>query len=190
LFVFKIRLALVMVSVHSSKTLTKTETGTRDWGIPVIGLTMLLFERIWILGRWIWKAVECFKWGLMGHHSRNMEDFVAGSDLNCVDMVQEISKENNFRMWHKDCFCGILVKNVATFCPCLKRLPEAKAKRLRLIALKKEVSKKLSNDVVLWLSLTKRSLNKHSKLRKAKYKIYGSSIKGIPGSEMEQNLVF
>ena len=33
-----------MVSVHSSKTLTKTEVGTRDWGIAVIGLTMLLFE--------------------------------------------------------------------------------------------------------------------------------------------------
>ena len=45
-------------------------------------------------------------------------------------------------MWHKDCFCGILVKNVATFCPCLKSLPEAKAKRLRLITLTKEVSKK------------------------------------------------
>ena len=46
---FFIRLALVMVSVHSSKTLTKTEVGTRDWGIAVIGLTMLLFERMWIL---------------------------------------------------------------------------------------------------------------------------------------------
>jgi hypothetical protein len=45
-------------------------------------------------------------------------------------------------MWHKDCFCGILVKNVATFCPCLKSLPEAKGKRLRLIALTKEVLKK------------------------------------------------
>ena len=126
----------------------------------------------------------------MGHPSRNMEDFVAGSDLNCVDLAQEISKEKNFRMWHKDCFCGILVKNVATFCPCLKSLPEAKVKRLRLIALTKEVSKKPSRDFVLWLSLTKRSLNKHSKLRKEKYKIYGLSIKGVPGSEMEQNLVF
>ncbi|KRY66817.1 hypothetical protein T11_13570 [Trichinella zimbabwensis] len=29
-------------------------------------------------------------------------------------------------MWPRDCFCGILVKNVATFCPCLKSLPEAK----------------------------------------------------------------
>ena len=96
-------------------------------------------------------------------------------------------------MWYRDCFCGILVKNMATFCPWLKSLPEAKVKRLgliALIALTKEVSKKPSRDIVLWLSLTKRSLNKHSKLRKAKYKIYGSSIKGIPGSEMEQNPVF
>ena len=150
---------------------------------------MLLFGRMWILGLWIWKAVECFKRGLMGHPSRNMEDFVAGSNLNCVDLAQEISKEN-FRMWHKDCFCGILVKNVATFCPCLESLPEDKVKRLRLTALSKEVSKKPIRDFVLWLSLMKRSLNKHSKLRKEKYKIYGSSIKGVPGSEMEQNPVF
>ena len=95
--------------------------------------------------------------------------------------------------WHKDCFCGILVKNVATFCPCLKSLPEVKVKRLgliALIALTKEVSKQPSRDFVLWLSLKRRSLNKHSKLRKAKYKIYGLSIKGVPGSEMMQNLVF
>ena len=86
--------------------------------------------------------MECFKWGLMGHPSRNMEDFVAGSNLNCIDLVQDISKEKTFRMWHKDCFYGILVKNVATFCPCLKSLPKVKVKRLRLIALTKEVSKK------------------------------------------------
>jgi hypothetical protein len=114
-----------------------------------------------------------------------MEDFVAGSDFNCVDLAQEISKEKNFRMCHKDWFCGILVKNVATFCPCLKSLSEAKVKKLGLIALIKEVSKKPSRDFVLWLSLMKRRLNKHSKLRKEKYKIYGLSIKGVPGSEME-----
>jgi hypothetical protein len=68
----------------------------------VIGLTMLFFERMWIWGLWIWKAVECFKWGLVGQPSRNMEDFVDRSDLNCVDLFQEISKEKNFRMWHKD----------------------------------------------------------------------------------------
>jgi hypothetical protein len=173
--------------------LTKTEVGTRDWGIDVIGLTMLLFERMWIFGLWIWNSVECFKWDLIGHPSRKMEDSVAGSNLNCVDLAQEISKEKNFRMWHKDCFVVFFVKNVATFCPSLKSLPEAKVKRLGLIALTaltKEVSKKPSRDFVLWLSLTKRSLNKHSMLRKAKYKIYGLSIKGISGSEMEQNPVF
>ena len=64
-----------MVSVHSSKTLTKTEVGTRDWGIAVIGLTMLLFGRMWILGLWIWTLVECFKSSLMGYPSRSVEDF-------------------------------------------------------------------------------------------------------------------
>jgi hypothetical protein len=107
--------------------------------------------------------VECFKWGLMGHPSRNMEGFVAGSNLNCVDLAQQISKLKNFRMQHKDCFCGILVKNVTTFFPCLKSLPEAKVKRLRLIVLTKEVSKKPNREFVLWLGLMKRSLNKHSK---------------------------
>jgi hypothetical protein len=61
------------------------------------------------------------------------------SDFNCVDLAQEVSVEN-FNMWPRDCFCGSLVKTRATFCPCLKSLPEAKVKRLRLIALTKEVS--------------------------------------------------
>jgi hypothetical protein len=33
-------------------------------------------------------------------------------------------------------------------------------------------------------------LNKHSQLRKEKYKIYGSSVKEAPGSEMGKNLMF
>jgi hypothetical protein len=49
--------------------------------------------------------------------------------------------------------------------------------------LTKEVSKKPSRDCVLWLSFMKNIVNKHSKLRKEKYKIYGSSIKGARGSE-------
>lgn len=76
-----------------------------------------------------------------------MEVFVTESDLNFADLVQEVSEEN-FRMFCKDCFCGILVKSVAAFCPSLKSLPEAKSKvkRIRLIVLTKEVSEKLSVD--------------------------------------------
>jgi hypothetical protein len=69
-----------------------------------------------------------------------MQDIVVESDLNCADLVQGASWEKNYTLSHKDCFCGILVKNVATFCPRLKNLPEAKVKRLRLIALTMEVS--------------------------------------------------
>jgi hypothetical protein len=86
--------------------------------------------------------------------------------------------------------CGILVKNVADFCPCLKSLLETKVKRFLFIALTKEVSKKPSRNFVFWLSLMKSILNKHDKLRKEKYKIYGLSFKGTLESEMELNPVF
>jgi hypothetical protein len=43
---------------------------------------------------WIWRVVECFQWGLLGYPSRNMEDFATESDLNCVDLAQEVSVEN------------------------------------------------------------------------------------------------
>ena len=64
----------------------------------MIGLTILLFGRMWILE--LWKAVECFRLGLMGSPGRNMEDFVTEYDLNCADLAQEVSVENvQFRMW-------------------------------------------------------------------------------------------
>jgi hypothetical protein len=72
--------------------------------------------------------MECFKWGLTGHPSRNMEEFIAESDLICADLAQEVSVENNFSMWPTDCFYGILVKDVAAFYPCLKSMPKAKIK--------------------------------------------------------------
>ena len=53
-----------MESVHNSKTLTKTEVGTRNLGFVVIGMTMLLFGRMYILGVYICKAVKGFIWGL------------------------------------------------------------------------------------------------------------------------------
>ena len=47
--------------IVSLQTLTKTEVGTRDWGIAMIYLTMLLFERMWTVGLWIRKAIGGFK---------------------------------------------------------------------------------------------------------------------------------
>jgi hypothetical protein len=99
----------------------------------------------------------------MGYPSKNMEDFVTESDLKCADMAQEVSVGKNFSMWPRDYFCGILVKNVAAFCLCLRVLPEAKVKRLRLIALTKEVSEMPIMDFVLWLSLMKSVLSRYSK---------------------------
>ena len=40
----------------------------------MIGLAIIFFERIWILGLCIRKAVEHFKCCLIGHTSRSMED--------------------------------------------------------------------------------------------------------------------
>jgi hypothetical protein len=39
-----------------------------------------------------------------------------------------------------------------------------------------------SRDIILWLILMNSILNKSSKLRKEKYKIYDLNIKGGPGS--------
>ena len=46
---------------------------------------MILFGGMWILGLWIWKAMECFEWDLIGHPRRNMKDIRAEGDLNSGD---------------------------------------------------------------------------------------------------------
>jgi len=63
---------------------------------------MLLVGRLWILGHWIWKAVECFKAVLIGYPSKSMGDLVTKSNLNCTDQAQ-VSVEN-FNMWSRICF--------------------------------------------------------------------------------------
>ena len=83
-----------------------------------------------------------------------------------------------------------MVKNVAAFCPFLKSLPETKVKKLRLIASTKEVLEMPNTDLVLWFTFMNTVLIKHSKLRKKKYKMYGSSIKRAPESTMKLNSVF
>ena len=108
-----------------------------------------------------------------------MEDIGAEVDLNCADLAQEISVENNFNMWHRDCLCDILVKNMAAFCHCLKSLPETKVNRFRLIALPQEVSKQPGINSAVWLlkfTLQKNILMKRSKRRKEKHKIYIAQV--------------
>jgi hypothetical protein len=44
-----------------------------------------------------------------------VEDIVSESDLNCVDLAQEVSVERNFLVCDLEMFYGISVKNVAVF---------------------------------------------------------------------------
>jgi hypothetical protein len=83
----------MLVSLYRNGNLN-TEIGNRNWGFAVTGLIMLLFGRMWIWG--LQKTVESFKWGLMGHPSRNIEDIGAKGDLNYTNMAQEFSVEKNF----------------------------------------------------------------------------------------------
>ena len=63
----------------------------------MIDLTVL-FGGMWIWGLGILKAVECFKWSLMNHSIRNMEDVDAENDLNSGSLARKVSDEKNFSM--------------------------------------------------------------------------------------------
>ena len=51
--------------------------------------------------------MECFKWGLIGHPSRNMEDSSSAGELNCEVLAQAVSEEKNFNMLPRDNSCDI-----------------------------------------------------------------------------------
>ena len=92
------RVNLVMVSVHSSKTLRQI-SGTRQKFVPGVGYCCYRPDhafvwKMWILRLWIWKAVECFKWGFMCYPSRKIEYFIAESNMNCADLAQGVAEEN------------------------------------------------------------------------------------------------
>jgi hypothetical protein len=53
---------------------------------------MLLFGKMWIWRLWIWTVMECFKWSIMRYTSRNKEDFVTVSYLNCVDLAERFQR--------------------------------------------------------------------------------------------------
>ena len=69
-----------------------------------------------------------------------MEDVDAEDHLNSGCLAQKVSEEN-FSMLPVELSCDILIKNVASFCPCRKSLSEAEVKRFRLIALIKKFPK-------------------------------------------------
>lgn len=68
-----LRAAVVMVSLHINRTLTKTEICTRQEGVDVECLTMLLVCRMQTSELCDKKAIEFFMWGSMGCTSRNIE---------------------------------------------------------------------------------------------------------------------
>ena len=57
--------------------------------IAIIGLAILLFEGVWVLGLWNGKTCECIKYCLMVHGNRSMEDSDAECDLmNCGGLMK------------------------------------------------------------------------------------------------------
>lgn len=74
--------------------------------------------------------------GLVGHsRSRNIPFIGVWKTmlLRVMCLGKKFSEERNVSMGSRDETCDILVKNVASFCPCPKSLPEAKLKTIRLI---------------------------------------------------------
>lgn len=87
------------MSLHGNRN-PKTEVGTRDWDVAVIGLIMFLFGGMWTLVLWVTKAAGCFKYHSMDHTSRSVEDG-ADNDPNCLGFEQDVSEENfNFYYYY------------------------------------------------------------------------------------------
>lgn len=78
---------------------------------------------------------------------------VLRSNLNCADMARDVSEEKTISKWPRDCFCDVLAKNIAAFCPCPKHLHEITLKSLQLRRLA-EISREPCFDCVLWLLVT------------------------------------
>ena len=124
-----IRIAVVMGSLYSNRTLTKVEIGIRRWyccnrpnyGACWQNVTLDLQTK---------KAAEHFKQGLMGYIRRGMEDSNVDYDIS----GQETSGEKNSSKQPRGHSCDILGKNMAAFfsCLCPKPLPEAKFEKFHL----------------------------------------------------------
>ena len=67
---------------------------------------------------------------------------------------------------------------------------KTRLKKIILIALTNDIPENPRRNFVLWLSLIKSILNKHSKLELKNINIYSLSLKKASGIEMEMNSVF
>jgi hypothetical protein len=63
-----ITVVVVIVPPHSNRILAKTEVCSREEGIAVLGLTVLLVGKMWTFRICIRKAVECLKQESNGPH--------------------------------------------------------------------------------------------------------------------------
>lgn len=66
-----------------------------------------------------------FKWGLIGHTGRDVENSATESNLGYGGPAQEGS-EKTISKCPRDCSCDILLKNMNAFCSCPKNLSETK----------------------------------------------------------------
>ena len=107
----------------------------------------------------------------MGYLSKNMKDFIAKNDLNGADLAQDSSVWKNFNMGSSNCFCVILLDEFGCFLLLFKE-SKNRLKKYILIAFTEEFSENSRMNFVLWLSLMKSILNKHSKLKIDIFKIY------------------
>lgn len=85
--------------------------------------------------------------------------------------------------------CAKASQKVATICPCLKSLSEAKVKCFRLIPLVEEISKQPRIDSVMWLLVVILMKTYNKKERNEHFKMYNARRRA-PGSEAELSLVF
>ena len=69
-------------------------------------------------------------------------------------------------------------------------MPEAKGEEIQINCIDKGSLRKAPHRLYPLVYSHEEHLNKHSKLRKEKYKMHGSSNKEAPGSGMELNPVF
>lgn len=80
-----------MASLHSTRTATKIEVGTRKQSIALTSLTVLFVVGIWNTWDFGLGKLLNFKWGLLGHPSRITEDSVPESDGDYDSLAQEVS---------------------------------------------------------------------------------------------------